>query len=145
MQRRIRHVPDRIVLDLSRPDLGHPDGMDILLHHYRQSSKAGMPYSRTAPAFVCMTHEKGTNPGLYLKKTRDGEWFAVHYAGDGGCGSYRLPSPMSDEHKRQAEYWARAARDCGRGLQRAAGWQRGIFAGGWGRWCAAQRVPRRSR
>ena len=113
MQRRIRHVPDGIVLDLSRPDLGHPDGMDILLHHYRQSIKAGMPYSRTAPAFVCMTHEKGTNPGLYLKKTRDGEWFAVHYAGDGRCGSYRLPSPMSDEHKRQAEYWARAARDCG--------------------------------
>jgi hypothetical protein len=113
MQRQIRHVPDGIVLDLDRPDLGHPDGVDILLHHYRQSSTAGMHDSQTAPAFICMKHENGTYPGLYLKKTRRGEWFAVHYVGDGSCGPYRLPSPMSDEHKRQAEYWARAAQDSG--------------------------------
>lgn len=113
MQRQIRHVPDGVVLDLSKPDLGHPDGVGILLHHYRQSSKAGMHYGRTNPAFICLKHDEGTNPGLYLKKTRDGGWFAVHYAGDDGCGPYRLPSPMSDEHMRQAEYWARAAQDAG--------------------------------
>jgi hypothetical protein len=60
---------------------------------------------------VCVTHEGGANPGLFLKK-RGGEWWAVHYeAGD--CGSHRLPAPMSDEHRRQTEYWARAAQDAG--------------------------------
>jgi hypothetical protein len=111
VRRKIRYVPDDIELDLSEPDLGHEDGLDILQCHYRQSDRPGMGFSKARPAFVCLTHEGGANPGLYLKK-REGEWWAVHYeAGD--CGSHRLPAPMSDEHKRQTEYWARAAQDAG--------------------------------
>lgn len=104
-------MPDDIILDLSEPDLGHPDGLDILQRHYRQSDRPSMGFSKVRPAFVCLTHEGGTNPGLFLKKV-DGEWWAVHYE-VGNCRSHLLPAPMSDEHKRQTEYWARAAQDVG--------------------------------
>jgi len=111
VRKQIRYVPEDIVLDLSEPDLGHSDGLEILQRHYRQSERPGMGFSKATPAFVCLTHEGGTNPGLYLRK-RDGEWWAVHYE-SGRCASIRLPGPMSDEHKRQTEYWARAAQDAG--------------------------------
>lgn len=111
MQRKIRHVPDNIELDLAEPDLGHPDGLDILQHHYRQSERPGMGHNKANPAFICLRHEGGTNPGLFLKKI-NGEWWAVHYE-KGQCEHIRLPAPMSDEHKRQTEYWARAAQDAG--------------------------------
>jgi hypothetical protein len=111
VRRKIRYAPDDIELDLSEPDLGHENGLDILQHHYRQSDRPGMGFSKASPAFVCLTHQGGTNPGLFLKK-RDGEWWAVHYEA-GECTSHRLPAPMSDEHKRQTEYWARAAQDAG--------------------------------
>jgi hypothetical protein len=111
VRRKIRYAPDDIELDLSEPDLGHENGLDILQHHYRQSDRPGMGFSKASPAFVCLTHQGGTNPGLFLKK-RGGEWWAVHYEA-GECTSHRLPAPMSDEHKRQTEYWARAAQDAG--------------------------------
>ena len=79
MREQIRYVPDGIVLDLSEPDTGHPDGLNILQYHYRQSERPNLGFSKAHPAFV----------------------------------SHRLPAPMSDEHKRQTEYWARAARDAG--------------------------------
>jgi hypothetical protein len=112
MRREIRYEPEGIVLDLGVPGLGHPDGTDILLRHYRQSENPGIRFSKSSPAFTCLKHQDGTNPGLFLKKTRSGVWFAVHYVGT-DCASYRLPSPMSDEHKRQAEYWVRAAETAG--------------------------------
>jgi hypothetical protein len=111
MQNQILYTPDQIELDLSRPDLGHPDGLEILKRHYRQSKHPNMGYSKARPAFVCLEHEGGENPGLYLKKL-NGEWWAVRYE-SGACASKRLPAPMSDEHKRQTEYWARAAQDAG--------------------------------
>ena len=115
MRKKIRYVPEDIVLDLSEPDLGHPDGLEILQLHYRQSERPGLGFSKAKPAFICLTHEGGTNPGLFLRK-RDGEWWAVHYE-SGRCGSMRLPAPMSDQHKRQTEYWARAAQDAGWRIQ----------------------------
>jgi hypothetical protein len=111
MRKQIRYVPDDIVLDLSEPDLGHPFGLDILQYHYRQSERPNLGFSKAHPAFICLDHEGGTNPGLHLKKI-NGEWYAVHYE-TGDCHRHRLPAPMSDEHKRQTEYWARAARDVG--------------------------------
>jgi hypothetical protein len=63
------------------------------------------------PAFTCERHQDGSNPGLFLKKI-GGQWRAVHYEAS-TCEAIRLPAPMSDEHKRQAEYWARAAEDAG--------------------------------
>jgi hypothetical protein len=104
MQSKILHVPTGIVLDLSEPDLGHPDGRAIIESHYHDCH-------RDRPAFECMKHRGGTNPGMYLKKIR-GEWWAVHFE-TGPCHGLRLPAPMSDEHKRQAEYWVRAAQDAG--------------------------------
>jgi len=111
VRRQIRYVPDDIVLDMSEPDLGHPDGLDILQRHYRQSENPSLGFNQANPAFTCLTHEGGTNPGLFPQK-RGGQWWAIHYA-KGTCKSYRLPAPMSDEHKRQTEYWARAAEDAG--------------------------------
>jgi hypothetical protein len=111
MRNEILYVPEHIVLDLSRPDLGHVNGYDIVRHHHRQGSTHHPEYHRGNPAFVCIPHIGGTNPGLYIKKI-DGEWFAAHYE-SGSCKDHRLPSPMSDEHKRQTEYWARAAEDAG--------------------------------
>jgi len=71
-----------------------------------------MEFSKANPAFKCLTHEGGTNPGLFLQK-RDGEWWAVHYE-KGQCRfEARVPAPMSDEHKRQTDYWVRAAQDAG--------------------------------
>ena len=107
----IFYVPEGITLDLSEPGLGHPDGIAILERHYRQSTRTHPEFSRSNPAFICVTHLGGTNPGLFLKK-HDGEWWAVHYE-SGTCKSHLLPTPMSDEHKRQTEYWARAAQDGG--------------------------------
>lgn len=72
VRKQIRYGPEDIVLDLSEPDLGHPDGLEILQRHYRQSERPGMGFSKATPAFVCLTHEGGTNPGLYLRKL-DGE------------------------------------------------------------------------
>ena len=110
MQDKIRYVPYGSVLDLSEPDLGQIQ--DILQHHHRQSERPGLGFSKENPAFICLDHEGSTNPGLFLQK-RGGAWFAIHYdAGD--CRSeHRLPGLMSDEHKRQTEYWARAAQDAG--------------------------------
>ena len=111
MRKKILYVLDHIVLDLSEPNLGHPNGLDILQRHYRQSERPSMGFNHGNPAFICITHEGGTNPGLFAQK-RNGEWWAIHYE-PGDCRSHRLPAPMSDEHKRQTEYWARAAQDAG--------------------------------
>jgi len=111
VRKEILYVPEKVVLDLSLPDLGNPDGLAILQRHYRQSQRPCLGFSKARPAFVCLAHEGGTNPGLYLKKI-DGQWWAVHYE-SGECRDQRLPAPMSDEHKRQTEYWARAAKDAG--------------------------------
>jgi hypothetical protein len=104
MRSEIVHVPSGIVLDLAKPDLGHPDGQAIIEAHYHGCH-------RDKPPFECMTHRGGTNPGMYMKKIH-GEWWAVHFEA-GPCQSRRIPAPMSDEHKRQAEYWVRAAEDAG--------------------------------
>lgn len=111
MRSKILYVPEDIVLDLSKPDLGHPAGLEIIQRHYWQSGKAGLRHNRRNPAFRCLRHLDGTNPGLFIKRIRD-EWWAVHYE-QGRCRSYQLPAPMSDEHKRQTEYWVRAAEDAG--------------------------------
>lgn len=111
MRREIRYVPDDIVLDLAEADLGHPDGLDILERHYRQSEHPDLGFNGANPAFVCLAHEGGTNPGLFLKNL-DGAWWAWHYE-KGACRNHRLPARMSDEHKQQTEYWARAAEGAG--------------------------------
>jgi hypothetical protein len=64
-------MPDQIELDLSTPGLGHPRGEEIIQQHYRQGEQSRPGYSRRNPAFVCVTHRGGTNPGLYIKKIRD--------------------------------------------------------------------------
>lgn len=104
MRDQILHVPTGILLDLSEPDLGHPGGRKILEAHYHDCH-------RVEPVFECVQHRGSTNPGLYLKKIA-GLWWAVHFD-SGPCQSRRIPAPMSDEHKRQAEYWVRAAEDAG--------------------------------
>jgi hypothetical protein len=111
VRKKILYVPDRLELDLSLPDLGNPDGMAVLQRHYRQSEQPRSEFNKDRPAFVCLAHEGGTNPGLFLRKV-DGQWWAAHYE-EGSCRDHRLPAPMSDEHKRQTEYWARAAQDAG--------------------------------
>jgi hypothetical protein len=112
MRSAIRYVPGEIELDLAEPDLGHPDGRQILERHYRQSQQSRPAYSRDSPAFECMRHHQGTNPGLFLKKI-NGQWWAFHYDRSASCASLREPAPMSDEHKRQVDYWARAAEQAG--------------------------------
>jgi hypothetical protein len=111
MRAAIRYVPEAIELDLAEPDLGHPDGHQILERHYHQSNQPRPEFNRHRPAFVCLRHAAGTNPGLYLKKI-NGHWWAVHYESS-SCDSIRVPAPMSDAHRRQVEYWARAAEDAG--------------------------------
>ena len=111
MKSLIRYVPEDVIIDLAAPDLGHPDAAAIIERHYRQGSWADRRFNRSHPAFTCLKHEDGSNPGLFIKNI-DGEWWAVHYEAS-GCKPVRVPTPMSDEHKRQAEYWARAAQDAG--------------------------------
>jgi hypothetical protein len=111
MRSAIRYVPEDIELDLAEPDLGHPEGRAILERHYRQSGQSRPEYNRYRPAFVCLRHDGGTNPGLFMKKIGE-HWWACHYE-QSSCGSMRVPAPLSDEHKRQVEYWARAAEDAG--------------------------------
>jgi hypothetical protein len=111
MQSKILYVPQGITLDLSEPDFGYPDGREIIERHYQEGRRRHPEHDRSNPAFACIVHLGNTNPGLFLKKI-DGNWWAAHYEA-GPCPSYRIPAPMSDEHKRQAEYWARAAEDSG--------------------------------
>jgi hypothetical protein len=111
LRSRILYVPEQIELDLSEAELGHPRGQQIIEEHYREGERRRPNYSRSNPAFVCVAHLGGTNPGLFIKRIR-GQWWAVHYE-SGECPSQREPARMSDEHKRQTEYWARAAQDAG--------------------------------
>jgi hypothetical protein len=111
MRSLILYIPESITLNLDEPDLGHPDGRAIIARHHRQSTRKSMGFSRDNPAFACRAHIGGTNPGLYIKNI-GGEWWAAHYE-SGACPSRRIPAPMSDEHKRQTDYWARAAEDAG--------------------------------
>src|SRR5580698_7964982 len=111
MRDMIRHVPTGIELDLSRADLGHPDGRKIFERHYRQSQQSHPEFSGRSPAFTCLRHDDGTNPGVFLKRIA-GNWWAYHYEA-GSCRPVRVPEPMSDEHKRQVDYWVRAAEDAG--------------------------------
>jgi hypothetical protein len=111
MRSEILYVPRGDVLDLADPGLGCPDGKAILERHYRQSSRANPEFNAANPAFKCLAHLGGSNPGLYLKRIH-GEWWAVHYE-IGSCADQRIPAPMSDQHKYQTEYWARAAEDAG--------------------------------
>jgi hypothetical protein len=112
VRERILYVPEGVVLDLAEPDLGHPDGYEILWHHYRQSARKSMGFSKDNPAFICLAHQGGTNPGLFLKRIGE-QWWACHYVRSDACTNHRIPAPMSDEHKRQREYWARAAENAG--------------------------------
>ena len=41
------------------------------------------------PAFVCLKHEDGSNPGLFMKNL-DGEWWAFHYEAS-GCKPMHVP------------------------------------------------------
>jgi hypothetical protein len=112
MRSLIQHVPTGIILDLSERGLGHPDGREILKRHYRQSEQAHPEFDKGNPAFICLRHHEGTNPGLYLKLIK-GHWWAVHYERDSACHSIQVAEPMSDEHRRQVDYWVRAAQDAG--------------------------------
>jgi hypothetical protein len=107
----MRYVPEDIMLDLSESDLGHPDGQEILERHHRQGGHAHPEFGRGHPAFVCARHEGGTSPGLYVRKVR-GQWHASHYE-KGTCDRFASPAPMSDEHRRQVDYWVRAGEDAG--------------------------------
>jgi hypothetical protein len=111
MRAQIRYVPEDIVLDLGQQDLGHPDGRTIMERHYRQSAQSHPAFNARRPAFVCLRHAGSSNPGLYLKRIGD-QWWACHYE-QSQCGSLRIPAPMSDLHKRQVDYWTRAAADAG--------------------------------
>jgi hypothetical protein len=107
----VRYVPEGILLDLSEPDLGHPDGRAILERHHRQGGHSRPEFGRGNPAFVCARHEGGASPGLYVRKVR-GQWHASHYE-KGTCDRFANPAPVSEEHRRQVDYWVRAAEDAG--------------------------------
>lgn len=107
----VRYVPEGVLLDLAKADLGHPDGHAILERHHRQSARSHPEFDRGSPAFVCARHEGGTSPGLYVRKVR-GQWWAAHYE-KGTCDRFANPAPMSEEHRRQVDYWVRAAEDAG--------------------------------
>jgi hypothetical protein len=104
MRDEIRYIPLDIILDLSEPGLGHPDGRRIVEAHHNDCHKNNV-------VFECLDHRTGTNPGMYLQLRGD-QWWAVHFEAS-ACGSKRIAAPMSDEHKRQAEYWVRAATSAG--------------------------------
>jgi hypothetical protein len=71
MRNTIRYVPDGIELRLDEDDLGHPDGLDILQHHYWQSTRRELGFNGANPAFVCLTHEGGRHqPRLVPQEDR---------------------------------------------------------------------------
>jgi hypothetical protein len=48
---------------------------------------------------------------MFIRQHR-GQYWAVHFSGS-GCGSTHAISRESDEHRRQKDYWQRAAQDAG--------------------------------
>jgi hypothetical protein len=116
MRDMIRHVPTGIELDLGRADLGHPEGRAILERHYRQSEQYRPQFNAKSPAFMCLKHDRGISAGMFLQR-HGGNWWANHYK-TSSCKSMQVPEPMSDEHKRQVDYWVRAAEDAGWPVER---------------------------
>jgi hypothetical protein len=48
---------------------------------------------------------------MYVKRSRNGNFFAAHFPGE-GHGDHPI-APETVEHRRQKDYWVRAARACG--------------------------------
>ena len=71
-----------------------------------------MGHNKANPAFICLRHEGGTNPGLFLKKI-NGEWWAVHYE-KGHCRTH--PAPGTDERRAQTADRILGSRGAGRRL-----------------------------
>lgn len=95
MRDQVVHMPSGVLLDLADPDYGHPDGSgaDLVRSLYRDCKRG---------VLVCEKH----GGALYLQK-RYGALWGIHF--DGGQ-THRVASGMSDQHKRQVEYFARAAK-----------------------------------
>lgn len=105
----IIHVPTETVLDLARPDFGHPDGATIISDCYGKIRQTDL---------VLKCHKHGSPIYLQQRPTSRGSttktMCGVHFDGT-RCNP---PSTgMSDEHKRQTEYIVRAAEDAGHRAQ----------------------------
>lgn len=100
----ILHVPSGVMLDFAQPDFGHPAAPEII----DQWRRAG--HHAKKGEFKCWRHRNHQHPWLCLRE-RDGVLIAAHWPGSGLHDAYR--HGMSDEHKRQTEYIARAADDAG--------------------------------
>jgi len=53
----------------------------------------------------------GDDLEMYVKRSRNGNFFAAHFPGE-GHGDHPI-APETVEHQRQKDYWVRAARTCG--------------------------------
>ncbi|MGW4115235.1 hypothetical protein ACWEFJ_30540 [Actinosynnema sp. NPDC004786] len=100
MTTRVHYVPEQRDMDLS--DLSSADYQLITALH-RQISKGDR-------VLLCLQDALPGRDELLIR-VRDGKYIAAHFPGDAHDG--HVIAVESDEHKRQKEYWYRAARDAG--------------------------------
>ncbi|HEX6347112.1 hypothetical protein [Umezawaea sp.] len=98
----VLYTPQNRRLDLSRLD-----GRDFaLIRSLHRQIRRG---DRT---LLCLRAATGGGAEMHVR-VRDGRYWAVHFPG-GDCGLERHRiSRESDEHRRQKDYWQRAAEDAG--------------------------------
>lgn len=98
----VRYVPDARELDLACLD---SEDFQLITSLHGQ-------IQRSEGVLICLA-PGGGNGELYIRKGRDGsKFFAAHFPG-GAHGDDHPIEAESIGHKRQKDYWARAAQDAG--------------------------------
>jgi hypothetical protein len=92
----------------------HPRGLDIDLSELPSRlydeivSLRGQVDHNGPPIFTCL----GNGTAMLVYRHESGRYYLRHFPGE-SCGHSHVLSTISDEHRRQAEYAVRAARDNG--------------------------------
>lgn len=85
------------------------DLADLPTWLYREIASLHGQVKRDDAVLTCI----GNGEPMYVWRHHSGRFFARHYAGGNGDKHTHLLAAMSDEHRRQAEYTARAAENHG--------------------------------
>ncbi|APU15927.1 hypothetical protein UA75_20000 [Actinoalloteichus sp. GBA129-24] len=104
MTTRVMYTPQDRVLDLSR----------LTADDYQVISSLHSKIQRRDRVLLCLEPAVPGEDEMFVREIR-GRYFAVHFPG-GGHGSHEIMRE-SDEHRRQKEYWQRAAEDAGYPVQ----------------------------
>jgi hypothetical protein len=100
----VRYTPQDRVLDLARPVSKEDHELILRWHH---------EIKRGQRIFLCLESDEHDASAELFIKVRNGRYFASHFPGSGHTHPDHEIVVESDEHRRQKDYWYRAADDAG--------------------------------